>query len=225
MRSARAATAAASSAGAARVHRGRAAREERLDERTPTARGRPPATGSRGLRKRALRCTGPGVGPSDRATAWAAIRGTARSAEGAASGSPSSAWWRTKDAEELDLIDGLRGGRVVELPRAVRRDHQHGHEALRGLDHRGQVVRARGARGAHQHARPPGDPRLAEREEGGGALVDDDVEAQGRLPGDGDRQRRGSRARREHHLRHAGRGRRADEEAGPGEVEVGPAHG
>ena len=52
-------------------------------------------TGSSGFRKRAFTCTGPGVGPRDDSTACAAIRTTARIAAGDASGSPSSAKWRT----------------------------------------------------------------------------------------------------------------------------------
>ena len=85
-------------------------------------------------------------------------------------------------AEDVRLVDGLVGAGLAQLGGAVGGEQDHGHAVGRGLDHGGQAVRDRGARGGDPGRRTPGGARVAEGRKGGSALVEVD-EAVGSVVG------------------------------------------
>ena len=78
-----------------------------------------------------------------------------------------------RGAVELELVDRLPGADPAQLRRAVGGEHDQRHRRLVGLADRRVEVGGRGARGAEHADRRAARLRGAEREEGGGALVDD----------------------------------------------------
>ena len=105
--------------------------------------------------------------------------GTASSRPGraAVSGTPGSAYQRTADAVQLDLVDRLAGAGAAQLGRPVGGEHEQRHGGLVGLDDRRVEVRRRGARRAQHRDRAAG-LALARPSavNDGGPLVDPDVQ-------------------------------------------------
>jgi hypothetical protein len=124
-------------------------------------------------------------------------------------------------AEEVALMHRLVGAAVVPLEGPIRREDQQRDERLGRLDDGGVVVGGRGARGAQEEARSAGDAGLAQGEEGGGALVQDVMAGELRVVGGGEDERRGARARAQHHVTDPGVGERGEQGTGPSGLKGG----
>jgi hypothetical protein len=92
-------------------------------------------------------------------------------------------------AIELELVDCLARADIAKLWWPVRREHDHRHARLVGLDHRRVQVRRRGPGRAEHRGRDCSGERGAEREEPGAALVQDHRHIDLGLPPEGDGQR------------------------------------
>ena len=118
-------------------------------------------------------------------------------------------------AIQLHLVDGLVRAAVAQLRRAVGGDHQQRHPGHARLDDgREEVGRRRAAR-RQQGGRPVGCLADAQREIGGAALVQVAPDAQHRMGGKGQHERRRARAGRQANVLHAGSRQRLGDGAGP----------
>jgi hypothetical protein len=124
-------------------------------------------------------------------------------------------------AVEVRLVDGLPRAPLAQLRRSIGGEQQQRDARVVGLDDRGEEVRRRGARGAHQGHRRPlrlGEPQ---GEEARRAFVDVGPAAQRRLVGrgHGERRRAGSRAQAD--VAHARARQLVEERSGEGVRPVG----
>ena len=102
-----------------------------------------------------------------------------------------------RGAEQVDLIDGLRGTHPTELRRPIGGAHQHREVGEPRLDHRRmQIDRSRTARAQHQ--RHPTIGGEAERHERSRTLVEDRVAGHPIVSSERERERRTPRTRRDH---------------------------
>ena len=160
--------------------------------------GRSPGRFNKGSRNARLACTGPGpIGPAV-ASATRRLASDRQVRRAASSGTPGSTAQRRAPANKPGLFDGLRGADVMELGRPVGRANDHRHPGQVGLHDGGvDLGRRRPARG-EENRRPAGGEPDPEGEEGRRALVEAHMQGDAALPGEGDRERGGSRARGYH---------------------------
>lgn len=118
-----------------------------------------------------------------------------------------------RGTEQTDLVDGLVGAGAAQLRRTVGGEHQQRNTALVGFQHRGVEVGRGGPRRAHQGGRAALDAGQARREVGSRPLVDADVHPDVRVAGQGQRQGRGARPRRDDGLGQPAPGQFVDEDA------------
>ena len=128
-------------------------------------------------------------------------------------------------AEQLLLVDGLVGARVLQGPRAVGRQQEHRHPGVGRLHHRGVVVGDRGAGGADQRRRLPGGLRPPQREEGRRPLVDVGPRLHCGMLGERVRQRGTAAPRREADVTDAAPDELLHDDAAPQRVPVGGVRG
>ena len=135
---------------------------------TISTSGTPSPSGTSGSRSEKFRCTGPGPavdrGP-ERAAGELAQPADAGGARGVVVDLEVPLG---RAAVELDLVDRLPGADLAQLGRAVGGQHEQRHARLVRLDHRGRVVRGRGAgrageRGGHARWSSPGRARRTRR--------------------------------------------------------------
>ena len=187
---------AASSATSSSSRTGRPAMAEVNGVETVDA-GRPPssassgASGSSGSRNGTLSCTdagGPGRGRRDRATR---DRADVRLGRGIAVEQRQLRVPLRRPAVDPLLVDRLGRAAVAQLGWPVRAEHDQRHPRLLGLDHGRVELGDGGPRRGQQDDRPAARAGHAEREEAGGALVEEHPDPEpGRRP-----QRQGERRR------------------------------
>ena len=183
------------------------------------------ASGASGSRQGTFRCTGPG-----RTSPRAAARARQATERKCSSPSSSAAWVPTSQNQRTEEPKSLIWSIVcpAPIPRSSggrsALSTSSGSAGLVGLDHRRVVVGRRRARGAQQRHRLAARLRRAEREEAGGALVEDHAHLDLRLAPERQRERGRARAGGDHRPPQAATGELLDEGRGECGVGVGRVH-
>ena len=191
-----------------RAHRTRRTRPGFAASRPGTSTSGAPV-GTNGSRNGRLRCTGPAGGPSASATARDANGRHERCGRGV--GRTEIAEPVDGGAEQMRLIDRLRGTDAAQLGRPVGGAHEQRHSSVPGFDHCRVQVRGRGPRRAAHDDGPPGRHRHPEGAECGRSFVEDDVDGDAIITGEREDQRRVARPGRHDGMGHAGAGELVDE--------------